>query len=542
LALWLTRWPIQRRIAERRELSGRPIVLVAQPPRGGQQVALCSAAAGRLGVRVGMPVAEVTAILPPSAGVHFQDHDPAADRAALVALALWCEQFSPLVGLDPGAEPEALLLDVTGLGPLFGSSLLGGEERLARQVLHKLTERNLAGRAAVADTPSGAWALARFATAGRTGTPARPEQSISPLDGQKCPSYFPARIHPPLVIPPGKTPVALSPLPVEALRLPNEIIAWLRELGIERIEQLASLPRPALARRFGPELLLQLDRATGTASEVVRTCRPLERPLAAWSLEHGTTRTDQVEQILRQLLERLAARLAHQGLGATRLECRLRGPGRVAARLDIGLVRPSASVAHLWQLVRLQLERTRLAGQLTDFAVEALSTAPLECRQQELFDDARQTDRRQLALLVERLTSRLGPQAVWQPRRGGAALPERVLRLVPALQTPLGQGKATASRTAAKTDPPLTRPVRLLAVPQPLQVASVVPDGPPIQFACAGQTHRVTRYWGPERIETLWWRRPVRRDYYRVETPEGARYWLFRRLSDGRWFLHGMFE
>ena len=47
----------------------------------------------------------------------------------------------------------------------------------------------------------------------------------------------------------------------------------------------------------------------------------------------------------------------------------------------------------------------------------------------------------------------------------------------------------------------------------------------------------------PERIQTGWWRgRTVGRDYYRVETACGRRFWLFRRLRDGRWFLHGAFE
>jgi len=34
----------------------------------------------------------------------------------------------------------------------------------------------------------------------------------------------------------------------------------------------------------------------------------------------------------------------------------------------------------------------------------------------------------------------------------------------------------------------------------------------------------------------------VGRDYYQVETACGNRFWLFRRLSDGRWFLHGTFD
>jgi protein ImuB len=71
---------------------------------------------------------------------------------------------------------------------------------------------------------------------------------------------------------------------------------------------------------------------------------------------------------------------------------------------------------------------------------------------------------------------------------------------------------------------------------------AVAPEGPPVKFQLAGRDRRIVRAWGPERIETGWWRGgSVRRDYYQVETTDGARYWLFRELATGRWFLHGMF-
>ena len=63
----------------------------------------------------------------------------------------------------------------------------------------------------------------------------------------------------------------------------------------------------------------------------------------------------------------------------------------------------------------------------------------------------------------------------------------------------------------------------------------------PSAFTLQQRPHRVTRYWGPERIETGWWRgRSVRRDYYRVETDRGHWFWIFRQLDDGQWFLHGL--
>ncbi len=79
--------------------------------------------------------------------------------------------------------------------------------------------------------------------------------------------------------------------------------------------------------------------------------------------------------------------------------------------------------------------------------------------------------------------------------------------------------------------------------PVELSVLAVAPDGPPLRFGWSGGEEQVAYFWGPERIETGWWRTAcVRRDYYRVETAAGQRFWLFRRLHDGRWFLQGTFE
>jgi len=107
------------------------------------------------------------------------------------------------------------------------------------------------------------------------------------------------------------------------------------------------------------------------------------------------------------------------------------------------------------------------------------------------------------------------------------------------------------------------RPIWLLPQPVRLETVSLVPEGafetrspesmPPARFRLASQsgspTHEVVKAYGPERIETAWWRGPtVRRDYYVVETGSGARYWIFRRLVSGsagrpgsEWFLHGTF-
>jgi protein ImuB len=188
--------------------------------------------------------------------------------------------------------------------------------------------------------------------------------------------------------------------------------------------------------------------------------------------------------------------------------------------------------------------------------VQAVLTAPLENRQGQLFAGGQDEADRQLALLIDRLSSRLGPDAVLRPQLAADPLPERAARSARMRNTECGmrnkkrvqgsgfrvQGRTALHSALCTPHSALERPL-FLREPLPLDAVSIVPEGPPIAFRFQGREHRVAAHWGPERIETGWFRGPsVRRDYYRVETTAGLRFWLFRRLDDGQWHLHGEFS
>ena len=221
---------------------------------------------------------------------------------------------------------------------------------------------------------------------------------------------------------------------------------------------------------------------------------------------------------------------------------------------------------------------------MTAIEVAASLSAPLEPRKQAmLFDldgDARRP--RRLAALVERLGSRLGSRAVVGVRLRPEAQPELSWHYDPLVGGQRRKRTGTAHHHTSRltnsvpggADIPVCRvksekrgrqeclphhsekdrpsklpselpprPLRLLPRPLPAAVTSIAPDGPPLRFQLDGCEHAVAQSWGPERIETGWWRgRPMGRDYFRVETAAGSRFWLFRRLRDGKWFLHGLFE
>lgn len=519
----------------------------------------CSHEAAALGVVREQPIAEVKGLAAGGAGVTVLPHDPEADRAALAWWAEHCEQFSPLVGIDDAPQPDSLLLDITATARLFG-----GEAALTKGAVDRFARRRLRVRAAVADTPAGAWAVAHFHGA------------------------FLLERSPIHLVPPGETPGALRLLPIESLRLPERIVALLHELGIDLAGRLAALPREELSSRFGPELLRQWDRATGVQPEPIRAVRRRSEFTAAWEAEQPVRRRDMIEAAMEQAVERLVADLLAAGRGATRVECRfdcLPGgrhgaedafrtpcngarPGQQAEnakgascrsrRLTIGLFRPTVDVQHLLGLLHLQLEREPLPGPVAAVEVAALETGPLVHRQIPLFAAGRNEllGGEVLAQLIERLGSRLGRRAVLSPRLMSDAQPERAWRGEPFVGGPRRQ----RARKPIPGEPP-PRPLLVFSQPVALgaMLAATRPDDAerllahprpgehdPVAWGrirFEGEEHCVLGSWGPERIETGWWRgRPIARDYYRVETAAGRRLWLFHRLDTGRWFVHGAFD
>jgi len=483
--------------------------------------------------------------------------DPIADREALETLAEHCGRFSPIVAVEDSPRPDSLLLDITGVARLFG-----GETAMAEEIINDFTRRGLMTHIAIADTPGAAWAVAHWTpslmrresdTECSTSTNTAAKGRDCKLKIENCKLQidelgyqFPTPNHQSpianssifVIVPPGGSSAALHPLPIEALRLGEKTLDLLHQLGIRRIGQLELLPRRELSSRFGPRLLKRMDQASGRLAEPLRARQPLPEFAADFSSEYPISHRENIEAVLEELIAQVAGKLAGCNRGAARLECRLELLSGDVFPVSFGLFEPTASQQHLLGLMQLQFERLRLPGPVTTIHVAATATAPLEHPQQEMFagDSARQNPRH-LAGLVDRLSSRLGRRAVLGVRLCHDAQPELAWRGDPLV----GDTRRRRLRKIAPTEMP-PRPLRLLPRPIRLAATSIMPDGPPLRFHLGGREHRVAHTWGPERIETGWWRgRTIGRDYYRVETATGRRFWLFRRLRDGQWFVQGMF-
>ena len=512
-------------------------------------MAYCSPAAQARGVCPGISLAEATALLDADAGGRLEQaspspprprpaaghlraapsasavtasatwyvaaHDPWADLLALKNLASWCEKFSSLVGLDDADTPSGLLLDVGG-----SAARLGGEVKLAADVVRKFQDRGYVIRVAIADTVGTAWAWAHYGAADQ-------------------PATEPA----PIIVGPKQSLAALQVLPIEALRVAPETCELLHQLGVREIGQLLQLPRHSLLARFGDQLLRRLDQATGNLAEAIQADHAPPTWELSQPLEYPTARRATVELLLSQLIDELCRGLQLQDTGVIQLECRFALTSGSHFAMHLGLFRPTVTAAHLRELIRTQLEHRVLPSPVQNVTVRAALTAPLDHQQQRLLDDGPVGPPQQaLTRLIDRLSSRLGPPAVVAPRLLSEPQIENSFHYVPLTGQRPAAVRSSPAAVARHQAASGQRPLQWEPAGVPLRVMALAPDGPPLSFCYRNRRHRILCHWGPERIETGWWRGPlIRRDYYRVEDQHGSRFWLFRDLETRKWFLQGSF-
>jgi protein ImuB len=269
-------------------------------------------------------------------------------------------------------------------------------------------------------------------------------------------------------------------------------------------------------------------------------CERLKDPLTAVR-EWETPIDDRfaLDLVCRQMVRELLAMADRHGMGLHEIEGELRTEtGQVT--IDIRLARPTKDERHLSRILELRFERQSWSGGVVAVRWSALCLGRLEQVQESwLDDDAGKDASREFIALIDRLSGRLESNAVLRVEVLPDPQPEHAVRLVP--WTDAGRPRA-----AEFTPPPEQsrgRPFRLLSNAQPLSVASVVPDGPPLRMTWRGEDHLVVRSWGPERIATGWWReQDVQRDYYRAEWDDGTHVWVYLDQRNSRWFLHGFFD
>jgi protein ImuB len=521
LSLWLPRLPIDRvkrelwlsGVASAKAQNSDPSVVVAKQNNALQIFALDDMAA-RLGLDVGLPLANARAICPQ---LRVFDADQAADAQTLIAIAEWCDRFTPLVALDP---PHGLFLDITGCVHLFG-----GEAAMMRLLCDVLTAQGFAVSAAVAGTAVCARTLTRH------------------VHGR--------------IISQGEEADAVGPLPVSALGAGETIVIGLRRAGLKTIRDVASRARHEIAARFGAGFTSLLEQALGQSDAPISPLKPLPDYIVEKRFAEPVATEAVISVTLSGLAKMLVAAMAQQGKGARRLEARFFRTDGAVRTIMVDTGQPVVRGEVIDRLFRERL------GALSDpldpgfgFDLIRLSASRTEIVVQQQRDlDANVHDNDELAALIDRIAARIGGRRVVVHLPQDTHIPERADLAAPA-QHHLATAVQATWPARAEGEPPL-RPLRLFERPEQIKVIAQVPDGPPARFVWRRATHAVVRAEGPERVAMEWWRAQgemLTRDYFRVEDEAGLRFWLYRdglydreivqqedRAIQPNWYMHGLF-
>jgi protein ImuB len=486
-----------------------PVALLQQ-----HAISHVNTAAAECGIRPGMKRATALALAP---DLLIAQASPTRDAAALLAVAHVALAYTPAVSLH---DTHTVLMDVQASLRLFG-----GLAALHQRLLHALAPLQHHVKMAAAPTALGAALLARWQPS--------PQDEV----GRQVKDW----LHGPHATHLLSLHTLLDAVPVWLLGPGREHWDALQGMGLHSLADLRQLPRAGLARRFGEDLLADLDRARGQLADPRMAIELPSEFNSQLELFAAAENSDQVLHAAAVLLARLVAwaQARHARVAAFTLRMRHERHRKIetpATELHIELAEPALDAAHLQLLLRERLARIELAAPTLELHLHCHHLVAGHAPNGELFP-TRASHAEGLTRLLERLRARLGDAQVQRLVPVADHRPECASHPTPTQ----GQGTAAAVPLLPQSLP-LHRPAWLLPEPMPLAERHHHPllEGRPLQLVS-----------GPERIEAGWWDSgtPAVRDYFIAQAEDGSLVWLYRaRLpnidndaGEANWFLQGRF-
>lgn len=428
--------------------------------------------------------------------------DPSTDSPrsdVLAGIATWALQFSPRVAV---VESSAVVVEVSASTRLFG-----GRRKLAQRIREEGAELGLR-------SPS--WAPTSLAALGlaRAGL----------IDGIRRPLHD-----------------VVDALPITVLSAVVKHQAMLARLGCRTIGDVRALPRGGISRRFGAEVLAEMDQAYGLRPESHAWMVLPDTFSARIELMH---RVDQAPAMLlgaRRLLLQLCGWLAARRSGVTAFTLRYahdvmraRDAGE-GGELTVRTAQATRNVEHLTRLLTEHLARVQLAAPVGDLQLLTPEVHSLEEKSAGLLPDPAE-DSEGLSLVLERVAARLGSDNVQRPVLSADHRMEWMVAWQPA---PESQPR--------KMPAPVDLPQPAFCFPQPLKLAvknqKPLYQGPLLLLS------------GPHRLEGGWWHRlpgedgtaqaqTAVRDYYVALSATAGVLWVYQTRLEADasgWWLQGVF-
>lgn len=406
-----------------------------------------------------------------------------SEKRALERLAAWAYQFSSTVVLGRisphfyDARNAALWLEIGASLKLFG-----GLRKLIETIESELQQLGYTYSLGIGPTLEGSALLARAGIRIATTT----VQALR------------SRIH---------------DLSIHLLTLPTHVYQGLSIAGIRNIGLLLELPRDAVAKRFGPETTLFLDRIIGAAADPRPAFTLPTRYTAKFDFDFGLKQTEALLFPLKRMLREFAGFLRGHDIGVQDFSLVFEHREASSTAIQIGLSVPDRDPEKFLALVKEKLERTQLPALTIGLQLLADRFSAPATQQPDFFSSSLQNSE-DLSHTIDRIAARLGKEGVYGLKAVADHRPE------------YSWSKAMLEEKRSLLDFP-ERPLWLLPEPKPLHLSAI----PQIKS-------------GPERIESGWWDAgDAQRDYFILHTSNGADLWVYRDLAgNGEWYLHGFWS
>lgn len=479
VSLWFERLPSER------VLRARPVdapFALTHHQKNTDRIYCLNPEAEKAGLHRGMGFSDARAFC---RDLQSRPADIKADARFLHMLARWSKRYCPWVGLE---GRDGLALNIVGSAHLFG-----GEEAMLDDMRLRLGRSGIGARIGLADTRGAAWAMAHYGHGGICTEP------------------------------------RLAVLPIAALRLDEKTVTGLQRLGIRTIADVVALPRATLTRRFGRDVLLRLDQALGDQPEDISPLSEAPHYGVRMTLPEPIGLTGDVMAGTERLLARLCDKLKANEKGARILLLTLRRVDQESQQVELRLAQPLHDAARILPLFERGVNEVD-AG----FGIDQirLAATQVENRPSQQISHIRGKHEDKLDDLITRIGVRIGLENVQRFLPADSHIPERSFIISP----------AAYSKPEGSWATPQPRPLRLFS---PEHIAAHG-TRPPARFRWRRMSFSTGRATGPERIAPEWWLadgnwRSGLRDYWKVDTKEGRRLWLFYTPQSPNWYVQGEF-
>jgi protein ImuB len=455
------------------------------------------------------------------------------EAAAHAALLDCAQSFSPRV---EDVSCDTVLLDLVGMGPLFGAL-----PKIARDVARRASALGLEANVAVASNPD----TAVLAALGFSGV---------------------------IVIPEGKEAEQLGNLPLEVLFTgghDQQTLEVLERWGIRNFHALAALPEIALSERLGQEGIRLQQLARGRNS---RSLVPVEPPLVfeeAIELEYPLVLLEPLAFLLARLLDQLCARLGARALATQELNLDLTlecapdhvgtgapaRPGRAQAQQSfhraLRLPVPLLDAKVFLKLLQLDLNAHPPGAPIVKIHLSAEPVRP-RAAQSGLFRPP-SPEPEKLELTLARIAGIVGENKVGSLQLLDTHRPEafRMRRFAPRLEEQAAR-KPRVSRSDKPVESQEQNEVAVTAMRifrPPLRATVTLQEGRPAHIACLKRKEicgEILWAAGPWRTSGDWWEQEGwARDEWDIALQEASGITLYRLVRDllsGQWRVEGNYD